>query len=47
MCEIADRIREEGKSVGRLESRIEDILELLEDLGQVPQKNCRSYQGRG
>ena len=38
MCEIADRIREEGKSVGRLESRIEDILELLEELGQVPQR---------
>lgn len=28
MCAIADRIREEGKSVGRLKSRIEDILEL-------------------
>lgn len=38
MCEIADRIRGEGKSVGRLESRIEDILELLEELGQVPQR---------
>ena len=38
MCEIADRIREEGKSVGRLESRIEDVLELLEELGQVPQR---------
>ena len=38
MCEIADRIREEGKSVGRLESRIEDILELLEELGQVPRR---------
>ena len=38
MCEIADRIREEGKNVGRLESRIEDILELLEELGQVPQR---------
>ena len=38
MCEIADRIREEGKSAGRLESRIEDILELLEELGQVPQR---------
>ena len=38
MCEIADRIREEGRSVGRLESRIEDILELLEELGHVPQR---------
>ena len=38
MCEIADRIREEGKRVGKLESRIEDILELLEELGQVPQR---------
>lgn len=32
MCEIADRIRQEGK----LEGKIEDILELLEELGQVP-----------
>ena len=42
MCEIADRIRnegrEEGKNAGRLESRIEDILELLAELGQVPQR---------
>ena len=38
MCEVADKIREEGKSVGRLESRIEDILKLLEELGQVPQR---------
>ena len=34
MCAIADRIRNEGK----VESRIEDILELLEELGQVPQR---------
>ena len=42
MCEIADRIRNEGKaegrSEGRLESKIEDILELLEELGKVPQR---------
>ena len=38
MCEIADRIREEGRSIGRVESRIEDILELLDELGQVPLK---------
>ena len=42
MCEIADRIRNEGKIEGRNEgkheSKIEDILELLEDLGQVPQR---------
>ena len=46
MCEIADRIRNEGKiegkiegrNEGKLESKIEDILELLEDLGQVPQR---------
>ena len=45
MCEIADRIRHEGKiagmaegrSEGRLESKIEDILEILEELGKVPQ----------
>lgn len=34
MCEIADRIRNEGK----IESRIEDILELLEELGKVPKR---------
>lgn len=34
MCEIADRIRNEGK----IESRIEDILELLEELDNVPQR---------
>lgn len=38
MCEIADRIRKEGNMTGRIESKIEDILELLEDLGKVPQK---------
>ena len=38
MCEIADRIRNEGRGVGRLESKIEDVLGLLEDLGQVPQR---------
>ena len=34
MCEIADRIRNEG----RIEGMIRAILELLEDLGQVPQR---------
>ena len=38
MCEIADRIRKEGRIAGRIESKIEDILELLGDLGKVPQK---------
>ena len=50
MCEIADRIRSEGREEGkregrkegriegRLESKIEDILELLEELGKVPQR---------
>lgn len=33
MCEIADRIRQEGKNEGKIEA----ILELLEDLGKVPQ----------
>lgn len=32
MCEIADRIRNEGK----IEGRIEAVLELLEELGTVP-----------
>ena len=34
MCEIADRIRNEGK----IEGMIRAILELLEELGQVPQR---------
>lgn len=34
MCEIADRIRNEGK----MEGKIEAILELLEELGRVPQR---------
>ena len=34
MCEIADRIRREGK----MEGKIEDIMELLEELGKVPVK---------
>ena len=34
MCEIADRIRNEGK----IEGRIEDILELLKELGSVPRQ---------
>lgn len=34
MCEIADRIRQEGK----IEGKIEDIMELLEELGKVPVK---------
>lgn len=34
MCEIADRIRREGK----VEGKIEDILELLKDLGKVPER---------
>lgn len=46
MCEIADRIRREGKEegrkegkyLGRIEGKIEDILELLEDFGSVPQR---------
>ncbi len=32
MCEIADRIRQEGK----IEGKIEDILELLAELGKTP-----------
>lgn len=34
MCKIADRIREEG----RLEGMMEATLELLEGIGQVPQR---------
>lgn len=32
MCEIADRIKKEGK----IEGKIEDILDLLEELGKIP-----------
>lgn len=42
LCEIVDRIREEGKeegkNAGRLESRVEDILELLGEIDQVPKR---------
>ncbi len=42
MCEIADRIRREGKEegrvLGRLEGKTESIIELLSDLGQIPQR---------
>ena len=34
MCDIADRIRREGK----VEGKIEDIIELLEELGKIPAK---------
>lgn len=40
MCEIADRIREEGKIDGKIES----ILELLEELGRVPQRIMQIIQ---
>ena len=42
MCEIADKIRQEGKEVGKAEGiiagKIEDILELLKDLGNIPKQ---------
>ena len=38
MCEIADRIRQEGKEVGIIQGRIESILELLEELGNIPKQ---------
>ena len=42
MCEIADRIRQEGKEAGKAEGiiagKIEAILELLEELGNIPKQ---------
>ena len=42
MCEIADRIRQEGKEAGKaegiIEGKIEDILELLAELGNIPKQ---------
>lgn len=38
MCEIADRIRNEGREEGRLRGMIDAILELLEEFGQVPRR---------
>ena len=38
MCEIADRIRNEGREEGRLRGMTDAILELLEEFGQVPQR---------
>lgn len=37
MCEITDRIRREGREEGRIIGKVEDILELLEELGKIPQ----------
>ena len=38
MCEIADRIRNEGREEGRLRGMVDAIMELLEEFGQVPQR---------
>ena len=38
MCEIADKIRQEGRATGIIEGKIESILELLEELGNVPKQ---------
>ena len=42
MCEIADKIRQEGKEAGKAEGiiagKIESILELLEELGNIPKQ---------
>lgn len=38
MCEIADRIRQEGKAEGVIAGKIEAILELLEELGNIPKQ---------
>ena len=38
MCEIADRIRKEGREEGRLRGMADAIMELLEELGHVPQR---------
>ena len=40
MCEIADRIRQEGK----IEGKIESIMELLDELGKVPLKIVQRIQ---
>lgn len=52
MCEITDRIRNEGKEEGRVEGREEGrvegmmgaILELLEEIGQVPRRIAELIQ---
>ena len=45
MCEIADKIRQEGHEVGKaeglIEGKIESILELLEELGNIPKQLIR------
>lgn len=38
MLKAFEDMRLEGKEEGRLESKIEDIMELLEELGQIPQR---------
>lgn len=48
MCEITDRIRNEGKEEGRVEGRVEGmmgaILELLEEIGEVPRRIAELIQ---
>lgn len=36
MCEITDRIRQEGRVEGKIEGKIEVVLELLEEVGKIP-----------
>ena len=38
MCEIADKIRQEGRATGIIEGKIESILELLEERGNIPKQ---------
>ncbi len=38
MCETAAKIRQEGKEAGIIQGKIEDILELLEELGNIPKQ---------
>ena len=40
-------IRDEGKQIGIINGKIESVLELLEDKGEVPEKVSRNFRRNG
>ena len=44
MCDFSNYVEERGRKEGRIESKLEDILELLGDLGNIPQRILECIQ---
>ena len=44
MCDFSNYIEERGRAEGHIESKIEDILDLLEDLGKIPERVLECIQ---